>query len=99
MRWSQGTRDLASQGHDALNVHFELLKLKEWRTVLVGYTFVIFVTQEGSCGYFRQTVDYGGLRDSFSQPHKETSRMRQEDPSDGGICCDCVYSPKMPLVG
>lgn len=36
MKWSQGTHDLASQGHDALNVHFELLKLKEWRTALAG---------------------------------------------------------------
>lgn len=57
MRWSQGTHDWASQGHDALNVHFELLKLKECRTVFVGYTFVIFMTQEGSCGNFSQTMD------------------------------------------
>lgn len=35
-----------------------------------------------------ETVDYGGLLDSFSQPRKQSSRMRQEDPSDGGICCD-----------
>lgn len=83
MRGSRGTRNLALQGHDALNARLELLKLKEWRTALVGYTFVIFVTQEGSCGYFRQTMDYGGLRDSFSQPRKQTSGMRQEDPSDG----------------
>lgn len=27
-------------------------------------------------------MDYGGLRDSFSQPRKQTSGMRQ-DPSDG----------------
>jgi len=88
MRWSQGTHNLASQGHDAQNVRFELLKLKEWKTVLTGYTFVIFVTQEGSCGYFRQTMDYAGLLDSVSQPHKQTSSMRQEGPSDGGICWD-----------
>lgn len=36
MRWSQGTRCLASQGHDALNVRFEWLKLKEWGTALAG---------------------------------------------------------------
>lgn len=51
MKWSLGTHGLASQGHDALNVHLELLKPKEWRTALAGYTFVIFVTQGGSCGY------------------------------------------------
>lgn len=61
MRRSRGTRDLASPGHSALKVHSELLKLKQWRAVLAGHTFVIFVTQEGSCGYFRQPMDYGGL--------------------------------------
>lgn len=100
MRLSQGTHDWASQGHDALSVHSELLELKEWRTVLAGYTFVIFVTQEGSCGNSRPAVDYGELLDSFSQPHKQTSGMRQEDPCDGGICRDYwVHSPRMPLVG
>lgn len=34
MRWSQGTH---IQGRDALNARLELLKLKEWRTALVGY--------------------------------------------------------------
>lgn len=61
MRRSQGTHDLASLGHDALKVHLELLKLKHWRAALAGHTFVIFVTREGSRGYFRQPMDYGGL--------------------------------------
>lgn len=34
MRWSQG---MHIQGRDALNAHLELMKLKEWRTALVGY--------------------------------------------------------------
>lgn len=71
----------------------------EVRTVLAGYTFVIFVTQEGSCGNSRPAMDYGELLYSFSQPHKQTSGMRQEDSSDGGICHDWVHSPRMPLVG